>query len=144
MPINVIDNIDATHKTYTNNGVGLCYFDPHSESLRELSDNSLNIAPFEENVRRYYLTVDTDGAIPSTATLHFSSDVYSLVVKHKVKTLSDSLSTTSEFTSILDSNYTTVFFGQHTTDIIPIDVYIQSTVNVKYGGSLYINIDVEF
>lgn len=144
MPINVIDNINATHKTSTSNGIGLCYFNPQSESLQELSSNTLNIAPFEENVRRYYLTVDAGSAVPRTATLSFSSNVYTLVVKHKVKTLNESLSTVAEFSSLLDSNYSTVFFGQHSADIIPIDVYIKSTMDAKYNGELYISIDVEF
>lgn len=135
-------NIEAL-PTNLSNVIGLCYFDPVTEKLVEFnSSEKIYLTPFENTVRRYYLVVTNpvyQGARLQYATLKVSSeyDDVSVRVLEGLEIVNDKYN----FTDIDANNTITVFFNNHATGIIPIDINIESLTasNVQFRVDIAIS-----
>ncbi len=128
------DNLSQNYRTA--NGVGLCYFDPTEEVLREFEGNSvLPIYPGEVSKRQFYIVKDGHNLVLNTLTFKASVDDTS----YEVKT---ALDYNADFDAITNGNTVIIFFSQYPTGIIPITVYIKNINDTTEELDLNIELEV--
>lgn len=128
------NNLSQDYKTV--NGVGLCYFDPLEEVLKEFEgDVTLPIYPGESSKRQFYIVRDGLNLIVNTVTFKATVDDTS----YEVKT---SLDHNADFESVANGNTVLVFFSQYPTGIIPITVYIKNIKDTIEDLDLNIELEV--
>ena len=128
------DNLSQNYRTA--NGVGLCYFDPTEEVLREFEgDAVLPIYPGEVSKRRFYVVKDGHNLVLNTLTFKASVDDTS----YEVKT---ALDYNADFDAITNGNTVIIFFSQYPTGIIPITVYIKNINDTTEELDLNIELEV--
>ncbi len=128
------DNLSQNYRTA--NGVGLCYFDPTEEVLREFEGNSvLPIYPGEVSKRQFYIVKDGHNLVLNTLTFKASVDDTS----YEVKT---ALDYNADFDVITNGNTVIIFFSQYPTGIIPITVYIKNINDTTEELDLNIELEV--
>lgn len=134
-----IDGIGTEHlnQAYkTINGVGLCYFDPTLEILKEFTnDIILPVYPGEESKRQFYIVKDDANLVLNT--LSFKAFINS--ANYSVKT---SLNYTADFPNITNNNTVLVFFSQYPSGIIPITLYIKNLADTVEDFDLNLEIEV--
>ena len=119
-----LKNLSNTRRTL--NGIGICYFDPVTETLLEFgTDTKIPILPLEESIRRFYVVKDNYSLSYNMVSLsiNVSSDEY------EVKVLSDEHKDPSK---IPNNNLLIDFFSNHPNGIIPFNVYTKS-LTTSYG-----------
>lgn len=120
----------------TSNGVGLCYFDPSDELLKEFtSDVVLPIYPGEESKRQFYIVKDDTSLIFSTLTFKASVENPAYVVK-------TSLDYNADFSSLPDNNSIIAFFSQYPHGIIPLTVFIKNVSDTIEDLDLDIELEI--
>ena len=128
------DNLSQNYRTA--NGVGLCYYDPTEEVLREFEGNSvLPIYPGEVSKRQFYIVKDGHNLVLNTLTFKASVDDTS----YEVKT---ALDYNADFDAITNGNTVIIFFSQYPTGIIPITVYIKNINDTTEELDLNIELEV--
>lgn len=139
MIISQLDNVGTSNLSQTNktvNGVGLCYFDPSNEVLKEFDGSAiLPIYPGEVSKRQFYIVKDNHNLVLNTLTFKASVDDSS----YEVKT---ALDYNTDFDTVVDGNTVIIFFSQYPTGIIPITVYIRNINDITEELDLNIEIEV--
>lgn len=126
----------------TRRGIGLCYFDPSVEQLIEFNTSQvIEVAPFEEGVRRFYLIRTDSSLVPTYAYITITGSNTSLTIKAKDSEL---FSEVDAFINIPPDNTAVVNFSRYSNWLVPIDVYIRSNNPIKSGTTLNIKIEVLF
>lgn len=130
--------------TNLSHAIGLCYFDPVSEELVEFNnEEKIYLTPYENTVRRYYLVVSNpiyNGSRLQQATISVSSESEHVHVRVlEGLELHDKYS----FEGVDVNNSVTMFFNNHPTGIIPIDINTQSTTAKGIKFSINISIRAE-
>lgn len=113
-----LNNISTNFKTKY--GVGVCYFDPADEVLKEFTPSiSIPIYPTEKSVRKFYIVKDDPSIIYNNVilTARTESD------KYEVKL---SVSETEDFSTIENGNTLIEFFSNFSSGIIPFNLYINN------------------
>ncbi len=131
--------------------VGLCYFDPVDESLKELSSDPnhvMTIQPFKKAIRKYYLVIDDAsglttisvqpvfGSLPS-GTVIDQNQYYSL--KTIISMTEPTLSQFDDQASMDEATITGFTTGQ----IYPVWILLQSKTPLNMTLSLNLNLDYE-
>ena len=112
------NNLNSSYKTI--NGIGLCYFDPEDEILKEFNPTAiLPIYPGETSKRQFYIVIDDTTLLLNTITFTASLEDSEYSVK-------SSLNYYDDFENIVNNNSVIAFFSQYPTGIIPITVYIKN------------------
>lgn len=115
-----IDTQNLSESFKTINGVGLCYFDPQDEVLKEFNPTAmLPIYPSEVSKRQFYIVIDDPTLLLNTITFTASLEDSEYTVK-------SSLNYEDDFTSIEKNNSVVAFYSQYVSGIIPITVYIKN------------------
>ncbi len=124
------------------NAVGICYFDPLSESLIELSqlpDHYITVDPLQQIVRKYYIVVspgETVSYIKASVSEEGLEDMFS------VKTIIDNNEPGVEAFSVLPN------FNSYTVpNPVPgdfISLWLLITSKTPLNEVLSINIDLEY
>jgi hypothetical protein len=126
MTILTLDNVGLSNintSTPTTYGIGLCYFDPSSETLKEFSSStSIPVLPYEESIRRFYILKDSGTIIGNTVSLTVTTQSSDYVVKNTIAGLLDD----DEFDTINPNNVSIAFLSEFSSGIIPVDIYIKS------------------
>ena len=130
-----LDNISDTYKT--KNGIGLCFFDPFGETLKEFdSTTKIPVYPLEKVVRRFYVVKDDYNVVYNTITLKIASNSSNYLIKA-------STAEGADFTQIPNNNTVIDFFSKYPNGIIPLNLYIESVSTNLEEVSLFIDIEVK-
>lgn len=134
-----IESISTTNlsDTYrTSNGIGLCYFDPRDELLKEFHPSvSLPIYPGESTKRQFYIVKDDVSLLLNVVTFRASIEDS----EYKVKS---SLNFYDSFETIEENNSVVAFFSQYPSSIIPITVYVENTKDTVEDVNLDIHLEI--
>lgn len=123
------------------NPVGLCFFNPTSESLEEFtSDESIYLTPYEESVRRFYLVKTSQPLENNFAKLAIHSDTLGIELRAKVG--EGSISNIQDFKDTPNNTEFFVFYGNYSSDIIPIDIYFKSTTALLVESKFLIKLEI--
>ena len=123
MVLSRIENIDSNNLSSnfkTVNGIGLCYFDPEDEILKEFNPTAiLPIYPGEFSKRQFYIVIDDTGLLLNTVT-------FTATLTDTEYSVKSSLNFDDNFGEIVDNNSVVIFVSQYPTGIIPVTVYIHN------------------
>lgn len=124
--------------------IGLCFYEPRTEQLREF-DNTVSIVlgPFERTVRRFYV-VKPSGTIQgqTLSKLKVKIEASSSSIEQKVKVGQEDLSIPSDFSEYQANNEIIILLSEYSTGIIPIDVLSHSLVPTNHTTSVSITLEV--
>ena len=125
-------------------GIGVCYFDPETEKLKEFhSGLSLVVGPFETTVRRFYVVKPSaliNGFTPMYSIISFRS--ISSDITFKIRLGTDRISNVEDFYDIEPNNELNIFFNGYPSGIIPIDVCIASHTNNNVISDMDVTLEV--
>lgn len=125
----------------TKNGIGLCYFNPETETLVEFNTSStIPVLPYEDSIKRYYIVRDQSFSNVNTISITITSSNTDYIIKN-IKGIVDPES--SDFDSIPNNNTNVLFLSEHTSGVIPIDVYVKSNTYTLTKVPLTVEIDIE-
>lgn len=131
-----LSNLSLDYKT--ENGIGLCYFDPLDETLKEFnSDVKIPVYPKEKAVRKFYIVKDDMTLIPNVVVFRASSSSSDYIVKSFLGNSEFSFETIEKDNPCLD------FFSNYPTGIIPVSIYIESTTVSLSSVVLEIELEVK-
>lgn len=123
--------------------IGLCYFDPQEEVLKEFNPSvSIVLGPFEESVRRFYIVKPSNtiqGSIYNyvKVSVESSSPYYEV----KVKIGEGSMSSVESYSQIEGKECST-FFSHYSNGLIPIDFYSKNTSITESEFNLELTLEV--
>lgn len=127
MIVKNFEKIDENHLdplTPTKNGIGLCFFNPETETLVEFSaDSTIPVLPYEDSIKRYYIVRDQSLSNINTISITMTSTNPNFIIKN-IKGIIDPEST--DFDSVPVNNTNVIFLSEYTSGVIPIDVYVKS------------------
>lgn len=130
-----LQNLSDSHKT--RNGIGLCFFDPYDETLKEFdSTTRIPIYPAEKSLRKFYIVKDDYTLIPNIAIVKVKANSDEYIVKSATDGVLD-------FDVIPKDNVVIDFFSKYHTGIIPFTLYIESLSTSLSEVSLTIDIEVK-
>lgn len=139
-----ISHTDMTSPQHLTDDIGLCYYDPEREELLEFTPESkIVLGAFERNVRRFYLVKPSElikGGAYTYAVVTFKSTAPSVIVKSKAP--EDYLTAAELFRDIDANNQTVIFFSHYTSEVMPLDVYIESKSPMGEEVELVVDIEV--
>lgn len=139
MSVTRLQNIGSTNLSddyKTSNGIGLCYFDPVDELLKEFtSDVSLPIYPGEKTKRQFYIVKDNSALVLNVVTFKATIEDSEYIVKASLDYFED-------FTNVESNNSVVAFFSQYPTNIIPVTVYIVNTKDTVEDVVLDISLEI--
>lgn len=126
-------NISTTGRTI--NGIGLCYFDPKEEVLKEFtSDITIPVFPMEESTRQFYIVKDDPNLKINTITFKAFGNSSNYEIK-------SSLNVSEDYASINVNNELLIFLSNY-NNLIPINIYIRNTRYTVEDLMLNISMDV--
>lgn len=130
-----LDNISSNHKT--RNGIGLCFFDPLDETLKEFNPTTrIPIYPEEKSERKFFLLKDDITLNPNIAILKVSNTSPYYTVKIATDQVLD-------FSNIPENNVVIDFFSKYPNGIMPVTIQIESlTTSLEYT-TLEIDIEIQ-
>lgn len=141
--MNIVLNSDKAPSHLTDE-VGMCYYDPKTEDLKEFDPSVvIHTGPFERSVRRFYLVKPSGtirGQLYTQAKIKVESQ--SPHVEHKVKVGLDNISIPSDFIEYDLNNEIIVLFSHHTTGVIPIDLYTRCNIANSLEATLALSLEV--
>lgn len=124
--------------------IGVCYFDPEIEQLREFHPGlSFIVNPFETSVRRFYIvkpSTQVKGVSVMYTNISFKSVSEDIVFK--VRLANERISSVEDFYDVTPENKLNIFFNTYPSGIIPIDVYIESKTNSNIITDVSIDLEV--
>lgn len=127
-------NLSDTYRT--SNGIGLCYFDPRDELLKEFHPSvSLPIYPGESTKRQFYIVKDDVSLLLNVVTFRASVED----ADYKIKS---SLNFYEDFNEVEENNSVVAFFSQYVSNIIPITVYIENAKDTVEDVTLEIDLEI--
>ena len=142
----IIETIDKSNISNSmSNSVGLCYFDPETEELKEFSpDETINLTPFEHSVRRFYF-VKTAEIINNNRPIYVKLVALSnnLDIDIKLNIGNERLTSKYDYYDTEINNTVIAFFTEFPSGIIPIDIYFKSNTNREIQTDFSINIFIE-
>lgn len=122
------------------NDIGLMYFDPTTQTLKEFDSSVVNIPlyPYDKTIKRFYLCGpilhDTRNLVIEVVTT--ASEVYNTKVL-----VGNNRPTREDFSLATDSfSFNTSILGGTYTNAIPVDVYLESLTSTEKTINLEINI----
>lgn len=129
-----ISDANINTEAKTRNGIGLCYFEPDTELLKEFTSNiTIPVFPMEESVRQFYIVRDDPTLKINTILFKAFSDSTDYEVK-------SALDNNSNYTDLFTNNEVLIFPSNY-TNIIPINIYIK---NIRYTATdLILNISMD-
>lgn len=134
MIIAEVPEVNLTHISIaqkTLNGVGICFFDPVTETLLEFNSNTkIPIYPMEESYRRFFIVRDGINITFNTVTIQTIVENSSYVSKLLFDKVQD-INTVPENNTIIE------FFSNFPNGIIPFYLYIKS------NSSSYLDVDLK-
>ncbi len=134
MIIAEVPEVNLTHISIaqkTLNGVGICFFDPVTETLFEFNSNTkIPIYPMEESYRRFFIVRDGINITFNTVTIQTIVENSSYVSKLLFDKVQD-INTVPENNTIIE------FFSNFPNGIIPFYLYIKS------NSSSYLDVDLK-
>lgn len=123
--------------------IGLCYYNPQEETLKEFDPNtSIVLGPFEESVRRFYIVKPSgvvQGSVYSYVKLTASSASPTFDIKLKIG--GSYLSDIEDFSSI-EGKECVAFFSHYTNGLIPVDFYCKNSSTIENTTSLELTLEV--
>jgi len=129
-----LENISDSFKT--KNGVGICYFDPEDEILKEFnSSTKIPVYPSEKSTRRFYVVKDDISLLPNTVLIRATSSSKDYIVKVNTDE--------TNFDEIEDGNIVIDFFSKYPNGIIPFTLYIESTTTTIDNVPLIFELEVK-
>lgn len=142
----IIETIDKSNISKNmSKSVGLCYFDPETEELKEFSpEETIHLTPFEHSVRRFYFVKTAEiinNVRPIYVQLTALSNILDIDVKLNVG--SERLTSKYDFYDTEINNTVLCFFQEYPSGIIPIDLYFKSNTNQELQTDFIIKIVVE-
>ena len=122
------------------NDIGLMYFDPTSQTLKEFDSSVVNIPlyPYDKTIKRFYLCgpILHDSRNLVIEVLTTDSELYNTKVL-----VGNNRPTKTDFNLASDSfSFNTSILGSVYTNVIPVDVYIESITSTEKTINLEINI----
>lgn len=142
----IIETIDKNNISKNmSESVGLCYFDPETEELKEFSpEETINLTPFEHSVRRFYF-VKTAELINNVRPIYVKLTAISniLDIEVKLNVGNERLTSKYDFYDTEINNTVICFFQEYPSGIIPIDLYFKSNTNRELQTDFMIKISVE-
>lgn len=138
----------VSSSTTVENDVGICYFDPIDETLKEIStiDNHIiTIQPYKKAIRKYYLVVGTNSSITTISiTPSFTS---SLIIDptdyYSIKTIISATEPTLSQLDDQDDMNEAEIMNPDPGAIIPIWMLIESKVALNSILGLSFTVDYE-
>ena len=134
MIIAEVPEVNLTHISIaqkTLNGVGICFFDPVTETLLEFNSNTkIPIYPMEESYRRFFIVRDGINITFNTVTIQTIVENSSYVSKLLFDKVQD-INTVPENNTVIE------FFSNFPNGIIPFYLYIKS------NSSSYLDVDLK-
>ena len=128
-----LDALSSSYKTQC--GIGICFYDPVEEVLKEFNSNTkIPIYPMEEGYRRFYIVKDNITLPYNTISLRASTTSSD----YTIKTVTDQ---NTDISQTPDNNVLIDFFSNHPNGIVPFYFYIKS--NTTSYLDVEINIDLE-
>ena len=134
MIIAEVPEVNLTHISIaqkTLNGVGICFFDPVTETLLEFNSNTkIPIYPMEESYRRFFIVRDGINITFNTVTIQTiveNSSYVSKLLFDKVQNIN----------TVPENNTVIEFFSNFPNGIIPFYLYIKS------NSSSYLDVDLK-
>lgn len=128
----------------TVNRVGICFFDPITESLLEIDsevNHFLTVEPYKSSIRKYYLVV-TPGDQLISAAVSFTN-TSELVGKYSIKAIiSSDQPSLMAFENLTSFNETSVE-APVSGVFIPLWIYIESSIPTNLVSDLGIEINYE-
>lgn len=125
--------------------IGLCYFDPETETLKEFSPEELiHLNPYEHSVRRFYFVKNTDlinNIRPVLAKISILSN--SIDVEVKIGIGRERITSKYDFYDTEINNTSIVFFQEYPSGMIPIDLCMKSNTNKEIDTDFTISIHIE-
>lgn len=126
--------------TPNSSSIYLCYFDPSINSLREVTDISILMKPYEESIRRFYI-ISTSGDLTSFYTTKVSLEgakKYSYVCK--VLNGRDNPGSNSFTLASNTHSVSKMQCEKYYDNAIPVDIYLKSLNKTESIISLEISI----
>lgn len=138
MILSRIEDIDARNLSdsyKTVHGIGLCYFDPKDEVLKEFNPTAaIPIYPSEVSKRQFYIVIDNTSLLLSTITLTAS-------ITDAAYTVKTSLNYEEDFDTVTANNSIVAFYSQYPSGIIPVTVYIQNNKDTLENVELELDLE---
>lgn len=125
--------------------IGLCYYDPTTETLKEFDPSvSITVGPFEYSVRRFYIVKPNDTIKGSNYTqIKLKVESGASVIQNKIKIGRENLlSIPSDFAEYGVNNEVIALFGHHTTGIIPVDILTHCESPMGITTSMSVTLEV--
>lgn len=132
---------DITNTTSLSQQVGLCYYDPIDETLKEFNtipSHLMSVNPYETVLRKYYLVAQANvSAVSIRLTDSSNLNIYSAkVIISDLEPTIDLFDTLGSFNNYVISNPTAY-------TLIPVWILLNSTSPLSTIGSLQIEIEYE-
>ena len=142
----IIETIDKSNISKNmSKSVGLCYFDPETEELKEFSpEEVINLTPYEHSVRRFYF-VKTAEIINNVRPMYVKLTAISRNsdIDIKLNIGNERISSKYDYYDTEINNTVISFFIVFNSGVIPIDLYFKSNTNKEIQTDFIINIFVE-
>lgn len=113
-----LENVSDSYKT--RQGIGLCFFDPSDEMLKEFdSTTRIPVYPAEVSLRKFYIVKDDYTITPNIVIIKIKANSDDYIVKAATDGVLD-------FKEIPKDNVVIDFFSKYPSGIIPFTMYIES------------------
>ena len=127
-----LEALSSLHKTQR--GIGICYFDPVDEVLKEFNDDiKIPIYPNEKSYRRFYIVKDNTEINYNTVSITASTNTS----EYSIKTVLD-----QSVENVQNNNQLLEFFSNHPNGIIPFYFYIESNTTSYLDAEISIELEV--
>lgn len=130
-----VEHISTSSKTRY--GVGICYFDPATEILKEFNTTTkIPVYPGEKSSRRFYIVKDDVNINPSNVLLKVRNTSSSYEVK--ISTEAD-----VDINTLPENNVVLEFFSKYPNGIIPFSLHIMNKSTTLEEVSIIFDMEVK-
>lgn len=140
MNITEIDEVGLDHvsdKYRTRYGVGICFFDPYDETLKEFdSTTRIPVYPMEKSIRKFYIVKDDYTITPNMIMVKVKANSDDYIVKSATDGVLD-------FEEIPKDNIVIDFFSKYPNGIIPFTLSIESLSTSLEEVSITIDLEAK-
>lgn len=125
--------------------IGLCYYDPKTEQLKEFDPSVfIAVSPYEYSVRRFYIAKPSgtiQGKVYRNLTVSVASS--STLVTQKIRIGPQEISRASDFVEHEENGSISIPLDMYPTGIIPVDIFTQCNSPVALEAPMEITLEVE-
>lgn len=130
-----LDNISNNHRT--KNGIGICFFDPYDETLKEFDHTTrIPVYPLEKSLRKFYIVKDDFTITPNIVMVKVKANSDDYIVKSATDGVLD-------FDEIPRDNIVIDFFSKYPNGIIPFTLSIESLSTSLEEVSITIDLEAK-